>query len=175
MAYSRPGPLRGKHTLKGFDCGEPSRDQWLARHARQAEAAGTARVYVTTTDGVQVVGFYALAAGGVDPADATGRPRKGEPAYRPVLVILLARLAVDRNHQGHGLGRSLLQQAVLRSEVAADSIGAKAVVVHAIAESARAWYARFGFEASPTDPLHLILLMKDVRSLIERADALGDG
>jgi len=120
---------------------------------------------MTTDDGVRVVGFHALAAGSVAPGDATSRLLKGQPGGRPVPVILLARLAVDRRHQSRGVGRSLLQDAILRSLAAADSIGARALAVHAIDEGARAWYARFGFEPSPTDKRHLIILMKDLRKL----------
>jgi len=164
MAYSRPEPLRGNHRLEGFQCGEESLDTWLLRYSRHAEAAGSA--FVTTEDGERVAGFYALAGGEVRAADATARLLKGQPAGRPIPVIVLARLAVDRSHQGHGVGRSLLQDAMLRSAAVAESIGVRAVVVHAMTEEARAWYLRFGFEVSPTDPLHLILLMKDLKRFL---------
>lgn len=165
--YSRPEPLRGKHDLDGFSCGEPSLDRWLLRHARQAEATGASRVFVTTHDGVQVVGFHALAAGSVAPGDATTRLMKGQPASRPVPIILLTRLAVASDHQRRGLGRSLLQDAMLKTATAAEAIGARAMAVHAIDDAARLWYGRYGFEPSPTDSHHLILLMKDLRKLLE--------
>ena len=168
MAYSPPEPLRGKHSTEGFECGEDSLDTWLARHARQAEASGTARVFVTTIDGETVVGFYALAAASVVPKDATERLMRGQSKHQPVPAILLGRLAVDSDHQGNQLGRSLLQDALLRSATAADSIGGRAVIVHAISDRAASFYERFGFEASPTDPHHLILLMKDLRKLLEQ-------
>lgn len=164
--YSRPEPLRGEHDLTGFSCGEPSLDQWLRKHARQAEAGGSSRVFVTTVGGSEVAGFHALAAASVEPADASARLAKGQSRGHPVPVILLARLAVDREHQGRGVGRSLLQDAVLRAGAAAESIGARALTVHAVGEDARRWYEQFGFEPSPTDPHHLILLMKDMRRLL---------
>lgn len=165
--YSRPEPLRGKHDLKSFSCGNLELDRWLLRHARQAEATGSARVFVTTADGgLRVVGFHALAAGSVSPTDATERLLKGQPSARPIPIVLLARLAVHVEHQGGGLGRSLLQDAMLRAESAADSIGARALAVHAIDHAARLWYGRFGFEPSPTDSHHLILLMKDLRRFL---------
>lgn len=165
MAYSWPESLADHHELAGFDCGESSLNSWLRRHARQAEAGRTARVFVSS-DGSRVVGFYALAAAGLSPARAPERLRKGAPAHQPIPVILLARLAVDSEHQGRGLGRSLLQQAMIRSETAAESIGAKALVVHAMNAEARGWYVKAGFEPAPSHPLHLLLLMKDVQALL---------
>jgi len=170
VAYRRPEPLARHHGLDGFVCGEPALDEWLARHARPAHAAGAARVYVVTTDDdlAIVVGYYAVAAAHVEPAGATDRARKGQPTHRPVPAVLLARLAVAGQHQGGGLGRSLLQDVLLRSLAAADPIGVRVVLVHAKNERAKAWYQRYGFEESPTDPFHLMLLIKDVRALAER-------
>jgi GNAT superfamily N-acetyltransferase len=157
-------PLEKEHLLDGFECGRPVLDAWLKNHALGNQAAGSARVFVTTEDGIHVVGYYALAAAQVEPADATARLAKGQPSRRPIPVVLLARLAVDRAHQGTGVGRSLLRDALLRVLGAADAIGLRAVLVHAKDDEARAWYERHGFEPSPTDPLHLILLLKDVRA-----------
>src|SRR5437899_3356206 len=114
MAYSRPEPLQPKHRLDGFDCGNESLNTWLLRYSRHAQAVGSARTFVTTDDGKQVVGYYALAVGEVRPADATTRLLKGQPQERPVPVVILARLAVDRRHQGKRIGRSLLQDGMLR-------------------------------------------------------------
>jgi predicted N-acetyltransferase YhbS len=165
MAYSRPEPLRGKHDLDEFDCGEESLNSWLHRYSRHAEAAGSARVFVTT-DGSRVVGYYALVVGQVEAGQATVRLLKGQPAGRTVPVVILARLAVDSDHQEAGLGRSLLQDALLRSAGAAKAVGIRALVVHSHAE-AQGFYEAFGFEPSPTDPMHLILLMKDIEKFIE--------
>jgi predicted N-acetyltransferase YhbS len=169
VGYSPPEPLRGSHSTEGFRCGEVALDTWLDKHARQAEASGSARVFVTTVEGGRVVGFYALAAASVSPKDATGRLMRSQSKHQPVPAILIGRLAVDSDHQGNQLGRSLLQNALLRSATAADSIGARAVIVHAISERAAHFYERFGFEPSPTDPRHLILLMKDLRKLLAQA------
>jgi GNAT superfamily N-acetyltransferase len=169
VGYSPPEPLRGKHSTERFECGEASLDTWLASHARQAEASGSARVFVTTCDGEKVVAFYALAATSVTPKDATERLMRGQSKHQPVPTILIGRLAVDSGHQGKQVGRSLLQDALLRCATAADSIGARAVIVHAISDRAVSFYERFGFEASPTDPHHLILLMKDLRKLLALA------
>lgn len=168
MAYSRPEPLRGKHYLADFSCGEVSLDNWLHRYSRHAEAAGSARVFVTT-DGTAAVGYYALTVGQVEPSVAPPRLLKGQPARRPVPIAVLARLAVDRDHQGRGLGRSLLQDALLRTAAAAESVGIRALVVHAYPE-AREFYARFGFEPSPTDKLHMVLLMKDLARFLAEVE-----
>ena len=165
MGYSQPQPLRGKQDFSEFVSGEISLDSWLQRHARHAEAAGSARTFVTS-DGKRVVDFYSLTIGQVQPDDATKRLLKGQPAGRPVPVIVLARLAVDREHQRHGLGRSLLQDALLRCDQVSDSVGVRAVVAHTLPE-ATGFYDCFGFEKSPTDPLHRILLLKDLRRFLE--------
>lgn len=166
MAYRRPEPLAKHHRFDGFRCGEPALDDWLRRHARAAQSSDSARVFVATLeDGETVVGYYAVAAAQVAPEDATERALKGQPRARPVPAILLARLAVDESHQGAGVGRSLLQDALLRCAEAADVIGARVLLVHAKHEAARTWYLQFGFEESPSDPLHLLMLLKDVRLL----------
>jgi GNAT superfamily N-acetyltransferase len=168
VGYSRPEPLRGRHRALGFCCGDDALDGWLNALSKHAEAAGSARTFVTT-DGERVVGFYALAIGQVEPGDGTPRLLKGQPAKRPVPVLVLARLGVDQEHQARGLGRSLLQDALLRCAGVAESVGVRAVVAHAHAD-ASGFYERFGFEASPTDPLHRILLMKDLRRFLNGLD-----
>jgi GNAT superfamily N-acetyltransferase len=169
VAYRRPEPLGKHHRVDDFQCGEPALDEWLKRHARAAQASGSARVFVTTIeDGTTVVGYYALAAAQVAPEDATARALQGQPRARPVPAILLARLAVDGKHQGEGLGRSLLQDVLLRCAQAADAIGARLLLVHAKHDAAKRWYTQYGFEESPSDPLHLLMLMKDVRAFLQR-------
>jgi GNAT superfamily N-acetyltransferase len=169
VAYRRPEPLAKHHRLDKFDCSKPALDEWLKRHGRDAHTSGSARVFVALLeDGETVVGYYALAAAQVAPDEATARALKGQPRARPVPAILLARLAVDRNHQGAGLGRSLLQDALLRCLEAAEAIGARVLLVHAKHDAAKRWYLQYGFEESPTDPLHLMLLLKDVRALLQR-------
>lgn len=169
MAYRRPEPLAKQHHLDQFDGGEPALDDWLKRHARDAQASGSARVFVASLeDEENVVGYYALAAAQVAPDEATARALKGQPRARPVPAILLARLAVDQTHQRAGLGRSLLQDALLRCLEAAQAVGARVLLVHAKHDAAKAWYLQYGFEESPTDPLHLMMLLKDVRAFLQR-------
>ena len=80
--------------------------------------------------------------------------------------MILARLAVDRGHQGQGLGKALLKDALLRTAQAADIAGVRCLLVHAKDEAARQWYASWEFEASPTDPYHLFLMLKDLKALL---------
>ncbi len=169
MAYRRPEPLQERHRVDEFQCEEPELSAWLKRYARQAHASGSARVYVTVTDDEpdDVVGYYALAAASVARAEATVRALKGQPTQRPVPAVLLARLARDERHKGRGLGPSLLQDALLRTVEAADVIGARVLLVHAKHDKAKSFYLAYGFEESPTDPLHLLMLLKDVRSFLK--------
>jgi GNAT superfamily N-acetyltransferase len=168
VAYRRPVPLTREHVTAEFESGQSALDDWLKRYALRSEADRSVRVYVTTEDDRRrVVGYYALSAGSVEPVDATARARKGLPDHRPIPVALLARLAVDLRHQGKGVGRSLLQDAVLRIYEAGESLGIRALLVHAKHERARNFYEHFGFEPSPTDPLNLMILMKDVHARVE--------
>lgn len=169
MEYRRPEPLGKQHRLDEFERGEPALDEWLQRHARSAQASDSARVFVVTLkDGETVAGYCALAAAQVAPEEATARTLKGQPKARPVPAILLARLAVDQSHQGAGLGRSLLQDVLLRCLEAAEAIGARVLLVHAKHEAAKEWYMQFGFEESATDPLHLLMLLEDIRTFLQR-------
>ncbi len=150
--------------LRAFDSGQPALNHFLQRFALLNQKAGSSQTYVCCRDGV-VAGYYSLAVGSVDPASATARIVKGL-ARHPVPVMLLARLAVDRNHQGSGLGRALLKDALLRTRQAADIAGIRALLVHAKDDAARNWYLGWEFEPSPTEPYHLFLLLKDVAALI---------
>ena len=162
--FGDPEPLASHHVLEGFDSQTGSLDRWLIDHARQAAAGGSARTYVTVdAEQDRVVGYYALAAAAVSRAEATDRAAKGQP-HHPIPGILLARLAVDVSVQGRGVGAWLLRDAMTRSLSASEQIGARVLLVHALHDDARAFYEHFGFEPSPTDPLNLQLLFKDIRA-----------
>ncbi|HEX9774743.1 MAG TPA: GNAT family N-acetyltransferase [Actinomycetota bacterium] len=167
MALSQAEPLSAAHALDDFVCGEPELELWLKRHALQNQAAGSSRTFVVRDEG-QVVGYYALAAGSVEFSDAPERITKGLGLY-PIPVVLLARLAVRTDHQGAGLGKALLKDAMIRTATTAQSVGVRALLVHAMHERAAQFYRRFGFEPSPTDPLHLLLLMKDLMAHLREA------
>jgi len=162
--FGEPEPLSAGHEVEGFDSGVSSLDAWLVRYANLALGAGSARTYVTVdANGGRVVGYYALAAASVERDDATARAARGMPRH-PIPAVLLARLAVDRSVRGRGLGAWLLADAMRRTAGAAETLGVRVLLAHAIDDTARAFYERFGFEASPTDPLNLQLLIKDLRA-----------
>jgi len=156
-----PEPLTAEHDTADFDCGAPALNEYLAARALGDQRAEKSRTYVARRAG-SVVAYFSLAAGVVQPAAATRRLAQGQ-GRQLIPVILLARLAVDRAEQGRGLGETMLLEALTRAVAAADVIGARAVLVHAMDERARAFYQKYGFQTSPTDPLHLVLLLKDIR------------
>lgn len=163
--YEPVRKLQATDDVSSFDCGCPALNQFLQRFALINQKANSAQTYVCCKDGV-VAGFYSLAVGSVEISSASARVAKGL-ARHPVPVIILARLAVDVEHQGHGLGSALLKDALLRTMQAADIAGLRAILVHAKDEAARAWYMGWGFEPSPTDPYHLFLLLKDLEKILK--------
>lgn len=166
--YTRPAPLAADHELDLFVCGTDPLDSWLHRKARRNETAGDSRTFVScpTTDRRRVVGFYSLAASSVALAAAPGAVRRNMPD--PIPVVLLGRLAVAQDHQGVGLGAGLLPDAVRRVVGVADTVGIRALLVHAIDDAAASFYRRFGFVPSAADEATLFLSMQSMRaSLME--------
>lgn len=155
--------LRPDHAIADFDCGREPLNCFLSRLALVNQQAGAAQSYVALA-GESVVGYYALTVGAVAYEDAPDRPGKGL-SRNPVPIMLLARLAVSTAWQGRGLGAGLLKDAMRRTLQAADIAGIRAFAVHARDEPARRLYEHFGFIPSPTDPLHLFLLIKDIRRI----------
>ncbi len=152
--------------MDGFDCGQPPLNQFLQRYAFVNQKANSAQTYVCSQDSEsEVVGFYSLAVGSVDPESAPPRVIKGL-ARHPVPIMILARLAVDVGHQRQGLGQALLKDALLRTAQAADIAGIRCLLVHAKDDAARQWYESWEFDPSPTDPYHLFLMLKDLRNLL---------
>jgi len=155
--------LSAQHVCAEFDCKKhPSLNEWLHRHALISQQSESARTYVVHRNN-RVVGYFSLCPGSVSREEASPRVAKFQPAY-PIGIILLARLAVDHGEQGQGLGKALLKDALRRSSQAADIISARAVLVHAIDSDAKKFYEHFGFQECPANDLHLMLLMKDLRS-----------
>ena len=159
--------LRRDHDLSTFDCGNPTLTAWLQKFAWPNQQADSAKTYVAVRQN-HVAGYYALTAGSVHKHESPERISKGL-ANHPVGVVLLARLAVDLNQQGKGIGKALLFDALKRVEEAADIVGVRAVMVHAIDDAARKFYEYFEFDPSPTDPFQLMLLLKDVRKAIRES------
>jgi len=155
---SAPEPVTTSHSIESFACGIPVLDEWLKRRALKNEASGASRTFVVCHDG-QVIGYYALATGSVEHRDAPKKIRRNMP--NPIPVMVLGRLAVDQQWRQAGLGRGLLKDAVLRTLSVSQQAGIKALLVHALSEDARAFYARNGFLESPLDPMTLVISLRD--------------
>ena len=156
-----PEPLSIQHRLDGFDCGKLALNDWLLRHARQAQGSGSAKTFVVADDD-RVAGYFSLTVGQIDTLDAPERIRKGMGQY-PLPVVILARLAVSAQDQGRGIGFGLLQDAIRRTMLIAEQAGIRAMLTHPIDEDAARFYTRFGFIASPLREQQLLLLLKDAR------------
>ncbi|MCG8431859.1 MAG: GNAT family N-acetyltransferase [Candidatus Omnitrophica bacterium] len=165
ISFQSPVLLEASHCVEDFDCGNAELNNYIRRFALINNRHRAARTFVTVGD-KHLAGYYTLTIGSVSKEETPRRISKGQAKY-PVPVIILARLAVDRRFQGRGVGQSLLKDALLRIAAAADEIGGRAVLVHAKNDAARAFYMKFGFEPSPTDPFHLYLLLKDIKKTIQ--------
>ena len=163
-SVTAPQPLGPQHDVSQFPSGVPALDTWLQGKARLNEAKGGARTYVAC-DGDRVAGFYSLAASAVERHRVSSRVGRNMP--EPIPVILLGQLAVDTDYQGRRLGSDLLIDAAQRALAAADVIGARAIVVQAIDEQAKAFYGRFGFRPfSNREPLMLLLRISELKALL---------
>lgn len=162
--YRPPRLLEVDDVIDDFECRSVEQTEWLRHHARQAHAAGTTRVLVVTpVDSAVVVAYYAWSMASISVEDAPSRVRKGAGRY-PQPVALLARLGVSVDHEGQGLGAGLVADAVSRTAQLGVEIGCRGLLVHAETSEARDFYLHLipEFEPSPTDELHLVLLMKDI-------------
>ncbi|MGD0519657.1 MAG: GNAT family N-acetyltransferase [Terracidiphilus sp.] len=158
-----PEPLGDGHECGDFNCGEASLDDWLKRRARANQVSGASRTYVVCWD-KRVIGYYALASGVVTVENAPGRFRRNMP--NPIPVAVLARLAVDLDWQGQGIGRALFRDAARRVAHAADAIGIRGIVVHALSDKAKNFYLALGFDPSPHEPMTLMVTLSDIRAVI---------
>jgi len=161
-----PVQLDVHHRLDDFDCGNTGLNDWLVRHARQAQASGSARTFVVT-DESRVAGYFSLTVGQVDTLEAPERIRQGMGRY-PLPVVILARLAVALPDQGRGIGRGLLKDAIRRTLLIADQAGIRALMTHPVDAEAERFYRRFGFVASPLREQQLLLILKDARKVLGR-------
>lgn len=158
-----PEKLSREHNLSGLNSGEPALDDWLRRRAIQNEGSGSSRTYVVCANR-RVVGYYTLANGAIAHAQAPGKVKRNMPD--PVPVMILGRLAVDKDFQGRGIGTGLLRDAVLRTVQAAEIAGIRAMLVHAISEPAKRFYQKHGFISSPIDPLTVMLTVTEAQKII---------
>lgn len=157
---STPELLNETHQIDLFKSGESTLDDWLARRALDNNKLGASRTFVVH-EKQRVIGYYCLAAGSVEHQDAPGKVKRNMP--NPIPVVVLGRLAVDEDWQNCGIGRGLLKDAVLRTLNLSQSIGLRAMLVHAISEEAKHFYKRFGFIESPLESMTLMLTLKEIR------------
>jgi GNAT superfamily N-acetyltransferase len=152
------------HDVSDFASGNEMLDRWLQRSAGQSDRRDAARTFVAAlTDGT-VRGYYTLVAGQIEHGDATPTTRKGLSSHFPVPVAILARLAVDRRSQGHGLGSRLLSNALERVCHAAEDVAVRAVLVHAVDDDAATFYERLGFLANTATPRTLMVTLAELRA-----------
>jgi predicted N-acetyltransferase YhbS len=163
MTWTVPEPLTAAHRLDEFDSGVASLDSWLQRRALANQRSGASRTFVAVRDG-QVRAYYALASGAVALDAVPGRFRRNMPD--PIPVVVLGRLAVDRSAQGSGIGRALVRDAGLRVLHAAAAIGIRGMIVHALSDATKTFYERVGFEASPLDPMLLLITLADLEAAL---------
>src|SRR3984893_18549905 len=160
---SAPEHLTAARDISAFECGVANLTEWLKKRALSNEETGASRTYVVCSAG-RVVGYYALASGGVASEKAPGRGRRNMPDPPPVMIV--GRLAVYQSCQGRNIGRSLLRDAVLRTLQAAEIGGIRAILVHAISEEAKRFYERNGFSVSPVDPMTLMITVADAEKAL---------
>jgi GNAT superfamily N-acetyltransferase len=163
LPLSTPEPLTQTHELDGFSSGVISLDDWLKRRARGNQASGATRTFVVAEDS-RVIAYYAIASGAISLGGAPGKFRRNMPD--PIPVALLGRLAIDKAWQGRGLGRALFRDCAGRIAHAADTIGIRGIVVHAISEPAKAFYLALGFEPSPIEPMTLMVTLNDLKAAL---------
>ncbi|MBI4827964.1 MAG: GNAT family N-acetyltransferase [Nitrospinae bacterium] len=154
-----PQPLTSDHQLDDFACGETDLDEWLKRRALVNQINGASRTFVVADADHHVFGYYSLASGAVARKTATGKVRRNMP--EPIPVMVLGRLAVDRRVQGMQCGAALLKDAVERTMAVSKNVGVRALLVHALNDSARGFYQHFGFQESPIDRMTLMLRLED--------------
>lgn len=164
MKVTPPEKLTAEHDLSTFHSGEAILDEWLRRRALHNEANGASRTYVVCSR-KKVVGYYTLATGAITHAQVAGKVKRNMPD--PIPVMVLGRLAVDHNFHQRGLGTALLRDAVLRTILAADIAGIRAILVHALSETAKRFYERYGFVSSPVDPLTVMITVAEAQQLLE--------
>lgn len=160
---SAPGPLSATHVIGAFDCGEPVLNDWLKQRALKNKNTGASRTFVVCRN-YQVMGYYTLSTGSVMHREAPGKVRRNMPD--PVPVMVLGRLAVDRNIQSSGIGRGLLRDAILRTLGVSQQAGVKLLLVHALSDVAHKFYLQCGFIESPLDSMVLMITLKDAQHYI---------
>jgi GNAT superfamily N-acetyltransferase len=158
-----PALLDTTHHLDAFQSGVDTLDYWLRHRARKNQASGASRTYVVC-DASRVLAYYCLASGALS-SEQSSSSRFSRNMPNPIPVVILGRLAVDRSLHGKGIGRGLVRDACLRVLQAADILGIRGIVVHALSLEAKSFYKKMGFDAGKNDPMMLMITLNDLRSL----------
>jgi len=162
MTLSPPEPLTDHHYLEAFSSGVENLDNWLKRRALKNQISGASRTFVVCEEQHRVVAYYALASSAVAVAETTGRFRRNMPD--PIPVVVLGRLAVDKSLHGKGVGRALVRDAGYRVIQAAEAIGIRGLIVHAMSPEAKAFYEAVGLDPSPLDPMTMMITLADLKA-----------
>lgn len=152
-------PLNISHRLEGFDSGKPAIDKWFRERSLQASLSNSAKTFVLIHDD-EAIAFYSLTVGEIVNAEASARLKAGM-SNLSIPVLLLARMAVHKDFQGQGLGKSLLRDAIMRTFAVSQNAGVRALTTHPVDDGARQFYLKFGFSENPHRPNELYLLLKD--------------
>lgn len=150
-------PCRVSESRDAHADSKASLDRWLIAYAGQNQQRDAARTFVTSEPDGKVAGHCTLVAARVEHEHATLSVRQGLSRQFPIPVALIARLAVTEHHQGAGLGRSLLLDALQRVLRASDQLAVRAVTVDALDDRATSFYRHFGFEPPPLAPHTLMV------------------
>ena len=157
---SPPTPLLPDHDCRYFSSGVISLDEWLKKRALKNQASGASRCFVLCHN-KKVIGYYCLSAGAINHETAPKNIRRNMPD--PLPILLLGRLAIDKQYHNHGLGSALLREAMLRALHVANTAGIVAVLVHALSSQARQFYLSRGFVESPLQPMTLMMTLETIR------------
>lgn len=161
MGVNAPELLRANHYISNFSCGEQDLDDWFKKRAMKSQTRSHTKIYVVTdSETKQVIGYYAIAMGSVQREDSIASFRRNAP--NPIPVLVLARLAVHLDYQGYAIGTGLLKDCILRSVQAMNIVGGAGILVHAIDESAKSFYKKFGFTESPINAMTLMARVVDI-------------
>ena len=169
LQLNAPQPLAFTHLLDEFKCGEADFDKWLKRCAMTNQMSGACRTFVVADQDNRVYGYYTMAAGAVTQPIATSSARKNVPDPVPMMMMVLARLAVDHQAQDIELGASLLQDAVNRSVVVSQNAGVRALLVRALDDRTKNFYEQYGFQTSSLHPMTMILGLNTSKAMSPRA------
>jgi GNAT superfamily N-acetyltransferase len=157
---------KSRHDVRSFDCGQPALDRWLVQYAGQSERRNTSRTFAMRGSGGEVAGYYSLLATSIEHGQATQPLQAGTPVYFPIPMCLLARLAVDRRHQGRELGATLLVDAMQRVLKVSQDIGIRGLAVSAIDANAASFYRHFGFDPLDDEPAQLMIPLGMIERIV---------